>query len=70
MHPAERPQPESERGQQAVDERQREFVRCSAGTTGSGSSLPNTPTMTNGSAAPTASPITEPIAASTITCVR
>ena len=32
--------------------------RCSAGSTGSGSSLPNTPTMANGSAAPSARPIT------------
>ena len=43
---------------------------CKAGITGSGSSLPNTPTMTNGSAAPAASPITEPIPASTTTWVR
>ena len=43
---------------------------CSAGTTGSGSNFPNTPTMTKGNAAPAASPMIEPIPASTMTCVR
>jgi hypothetical protein len=61
MHPPERPKSEGERGEQAVDEGQRKLVKVQGGITGSGSSLPNRPTMTNGSAAPAASPITEPI---------
>ena len=59
MGAAERPQPEGERGQQAVDERQRQFVRDAAPASPAAAAACRTaPTMTNGSAAPSARPMT------------